>query len=133
MRPLPIAAVFFAAFACASGDRASESTATATPARRYEFFTRTITAIDDLGDGVVAVAFDPMARSFVIHPELSPDHAALVAFARAAHADGRAVHATVWLRGKVEKTAPPWPVGQWLFVIVRLADEPDPRAGKSAR
>ena len=103
------------------------------PDRELEFVHAPITAVDAVDGGGVAVGLEPMARVFVIHPELSPDPAALIAFARSQRGSGRPVYATVWIRAQPSKRPPrgldPVPEEQrWPFVIVRLAATPDPRA-----
>lgn len=92
-----------------------------------EYLEQPISQVDELADGGLAIAFGPSARSFVIDPELSPEFAALVTFARNAAGTGRPVHATIWVRDRSPKTPPPGEGPQPAFVVVRLADTPDPR------
>lgn len=94
-----------------------------------EYLHAPIDAVDELPDGVTAIGLHPAARSFVLHKELTPDHAATLAFAQRARQSGERVYATVWVRERLSKAAPrSQQVTQWPFVIVRLADTPDPRA-----
>ena len=92
-----------------------------------EFIDAKITSCEVLDGGVTVIGLGPMARLFAIHPELSPDAAALADFASAAHAAGRPVHATAWIRERVSKAAPRAGKTKWPFVLVRLADTKDPR------
>ena len=123
--------LLFLAAACAAPQGGNYSTPP-DPDRDREFIEEPITQLDDLGGGIVAIALGPMARSFVIHPDFSPNAKGLVVFARKARVSGRPVHATAWIRDHSPKTPPPWDGVQWPFIIVRLADGPDPRAVKQA-
>lgn len=101
--------------------------------RNLEFLEQPITALDELDGGVVSLGLGPMARAFVIHPELSPDAVAMVAFARRANGSRRPIHATVWTRDHSPKNAPAAERPEWPYVIVRLAETRDPRAGPGRR
>lgn len=101
--------------------------------RDLEFVEQPITSLDELEGGVVALGLGPMARAFVIHPEMSPGAAQMTEFARAACGSGRPIHATAWIRDRSPKNAPAADAPRWPYVIVRLADTPDPRAARDAR
>ncbi len=101
----------------------------AAPQGDLEFIELAIRHVDEMGSGIVGLGLGPMARRFIIHPDFSPNAAALAAFAHRAHDSGQPVHATAWIRDKTTpKNAPPEVGVQWPFIIVRLAHSPDPRA-----
>ena len=79
-----------------------------------------ITALAIASDGSASVQFEYSQRIFRIDPAASPDAKAMVAFAEAAKAAGRPVHATVAPSGPRTKgdDGPP-------FVLIRLADAAD--------
>lgn len=80
-----------------------------------------ITLVEVAADGSARVEFEYSQRRFVIDPSRSPDARAMVVFAQSAKASGKAVHATVAPTGPRTKgdDGPP-------FVLIRLADTPDP-------
>lgn len=96
--------------------------------QELEFIHARITSLATVKDGILAIGLGPMARSFVIHPELSPDAEALATFAREARKAGTQVHATTWIRERVSKGDKGAGGTEWPFVIVRLAATRDPRA-----
>ena len=78
-------------------------------------------------DGSVHIAFELSAQNYWIDAKLSPDAAAMLAFAKSAKADGRLVHATYWARDRRPKTPETFREPGIPNVLLRLADEPDPR------
>jgi hypothetical protein len=94
-------------------------------ARPSDFLHERITHVRDAVDGPVEVGFEHTQRSLVIDPVASPDHLAMIAFAKAAQASGKPVYATVAPQGPRTKLddGPD-------FVLIRLADTPDPAATK---
>jgi hypothetical protein len=75
-------------------------------------------------DGPVTVDFELSQRVCVIDPVASPNAPAMLAFARSAQAAGRPVHATIAPHGPRTKGD-----DKGSFVLVRLADTPDPARG----
>ncbi len=57
-------------------------------------------------------------------PTNGADAVAMAEFARAAHAHGEPVHATVWIRERVDKGDPAAATVEHPWVLVRLADRP---------
>lgn len=92
-------------------------------ARPSDHFRERIVRVDDAVDGPVVVDFEFSQRRFVIDPVASPDHARMIAFAKAAMVSAKPVYATVAPTGARTKgdDGPP-------FVLIRLADTPDPAA-----
>ena len=126
MRRTWITCLAVAAAACASEAVYEDAAA----ARKLEFIELPISQLDELPDGIVAIALRPMSRSFVIHPEYSPDHEALITFAKEANGSGRRIHATAWIRATLAKNEPSDERPKWPFIIVRLADTRDPRSSE---
>jgi hypothetical protein len=92
-------------------------------AKPSDFLHERIVSVAVGPDGVAHVGFERSQRMFVIDPSASPDAKAMLAFAEAARTSGRPVHATVAPSGQRTKgdSGP-------AFVLVRLADTPDPAA-----
>ena len=110
--------------ACSSSSSTTTRTVDrSTLARPSDHFRERIVHVNDAVDGPVVVDFEYSQRRFVIDPVASPDHARMIQFAKAAQVSGKPVYATVAPTGTRTKgdDGPP-------FVLMRLADTPDPAA-----
>jgi len=78
-------------------------------------------------DGTVYIGFELSAKTYWIDAKLSPDAAAMLAFAKSAKDDGRLVYATYWARDQRPKSPETFAEPGIPNVLLRLADDPDPR------
>jgi hypothetical protein len=103
-----------------SATRTVDRSALAMPSDRFR---ERIVRVNDAVDGPVEVDFEYSQRRFIIDPIASPDHARMIQFAKAAMVAAKPVYATVAPTGTRVKgdDGPP-------FVLIRLADTPDPAA-----
>ena len=106
---------------------------TAASDRDLEFAHEVITSFAEEAGGGAYVGLGIHAPNYRIDPELSPKAAQLLAFARQAHAAKTPVHATIWIREKnlskadAMREVSPGEPRRYPWVIVRLANDPDPR------
>lgn len=107
----------------------------AAPDGQLEFLHESVTSVVEQSPDAVRLGLELSARYFVIERGESPEPDRLIAFARAAAASGRRVWITVLDRGlgsKAELGTAEGPRGR-SPLVVRLADEPDPRAPRDDR